>query len=53
MTFDEALKLVEEWQLFWMKQEDYESRAAIGVDANMRHHLAELISKAKENETNE
>jgi len=43
MTFEEALKIIEEWQRFWMKQDDYQSRAT-GIDANMRHHLAELIS---------
>ena len=46
-----ALKIVEEWQQYWMFQkqnspEDHENyfRRAFGIDANMRHHLAKLFS---------
>ena len=52
LTKDYFLELVERWQSIWMNQkqnskEDYENywRRAIGVDANMRHHLADMIAK--------
>lgn len=48
---DIVLKIVEDWQFFWMNQtldeEDtkrYRERAC-GIDANMRHNLAERITK--------
>lgn len=48
-TLDSILKIVEGWQQFWMNQtldpEDtkrYRERAC-GIDANMRHDLAEKI----------
>ncbi len=47
------LKVVEEWQFYWMNQkqnskEDYENyfSRAFGVDANMRHSLADRAAKA-------
>jgi hypothetical protein len=53
MTKEEATQLVEDWKYFWMDQtqnseedrKNYFSRA-FGVDANMQHHLAGLISKS-------
>lgn len=49
ITFDQVLKIVESWQFFWMNQtidekdtKHYRERAA-GIDANMRHNLAERI----------
>jgi len=44
-------EVIDEWIIYWMNQtqnseEDYKNylRRAMGVDANMRHHLAKLIS---------
>ena len=44
-------EVIDEWLLYWMNQTqnseaDYHNylRRAMGVDANMRHHLAKLIS---------
>lgn len=52
LTKDYFLELVERWQSIWMNQkqnskEDYENywRRAFRVDANMRHHLADMIAK--------
>lgn len=42
---ERALKIVDDWKLFWFKQDDYRERA-LRVDANMRHHLADLIESA-------
>lgn len=53
---ESAVEIVNKWKRFWMNQtqnsqadfENYSSRA-IGVDANMKYHLADLISeKARE-----
>lgn len=48
---DKALKIIEDWKMFWMNQtqnseadrKNYFNRA-MGVDANMKHHLADMIS---------
>lgn len=49
---DRLLEVVEKWQAFWMDQrqnskEDYENywRRAFGVDANMRHNMARMLSE--------
>lgn len=50
---DFFLQIIREWKSFWMNQrqnsqadyENYSSRA-MGVDANMTHHLASMLSKA-------
>lgn len=34
--------VVQKWQGYWMRETDYSIRA-ISVDANMRHHLSDLI----------
>lgn len=55
MTKDQALDLIIKWKSFWMNQtqnspkdhKNYFSRA-IGVDANMKHHLANMIAEATE-----
>lgn len=46
---------IDEWILYWMNQtqnneQDYQNylRRAMGVDANMRHHLASMLAKDKE-----
>lgn len=48
-----AVSICREWKTFWMNQtqhskEDHENylRRAMGVDANMRGHLEDKISKA-------
>lgn len=54
------LNVIDEWTSFWMNQkqncqQDYENyfRRALGVDANMRHHLADLLSKAARSKAQE
>ena len=49
-TGNTGMDIVQEWKSFWLNQrqnsqEDYEnySRRAMGIDANMKHHLADLI----------
>ena len=37
-----GLAIVDKWKSYWFGQEDYRHRA-MAIDANMRHHLAELI----------
>lgn len=51
----DALALVDEWRAYWMDQtqnskEDYDNyfRRAMGVDANMQHHLAKMITDARD-----
>lgn len=58
MKEEEILTVIHEWKHYWMNQkqnskEDYENyyRRALGVDANMAHHLADLIcEKLKESD---
>ena len=49
---DVCMHVVTEWQSFWMNQKenseaDYQNyfHRALGVDANMRHHLADKINE--------
>lgn len=51
-TRDRFKELIDDWQMFWMNQrqnseDDYQNywRRAFGVDANMKHSLAETIAK--------
>ncbi len=51
------LKIIEDWLTYWMNQTqnskaDQENyfRRALGVDANMRHHLADKLAKASDSE---
>ncbi len=49
------LEVILKWQHFWMNQtqnseEDFDNYfgRALGVDANMRHHLARMLAEAVE-----
>lgn len=33
-----------EWQMYWSQQEDHYKRFTRLVDANMQHHLADMIA---------
>jgi hypothetical protein len=55
MTQQEILRLIEKWQFYWMSKEqnpDSENNAyfnkAAPIDANMRHHLADMIAEKLE-----
>lgn len=45
MTEGQAEKIIQEWQFYWMQQNDsdYYERA-LGVDANMKADLAKRLS---------
>lgn len=52
LTEEFFLNVVDEWKMFWMNQkqnseDDYQNyfRRALGVDANMMHHLASEMRK--------
>lgn len=46
MTEAQAEKVIQEWQFYWMQQNDsgYYERA-LGVDANMKADLAKRLSE--------
>jgi len=53
---DPYMTVIDEWRAYWMDQtqnskEDYDNyfRRAFGVDANMQHHLAKLLSQREAN----
>lgn len=53
ITKDRIMCIIDQWKYFWMDQkqnseQDYQNylRRAMGVDANMVHHLASLIAKS-------
>lgn len=53
MSEIEILEVIHEWKMFWMNQtqnnpQDYENyfHRALGVDANMSHHLAKMLHEA-------
>lgn len=45
MTEEQLLKIIFDWQMFWMKQDGYMDRA-FGIDANMRYNLAKRLLEA-------
>jgi hypothetical protein len=48
---DQILKLISEWKYGWMKQDDNYLHRASGIDANMKHSLADKIVKFIEKES--
>lgn len=51
--FEIAKALVEKWKHDWMRQPDGYFDRAFGIDANMKHDLAERIAKHIEAERNQ
>lgn len=57
MTKDELLDIIEKWQWDWMNQtqnsvQDFQNyfNKSVGIDANMRHSLADRILRVMEGE---
>lgn len=53
LKYEAVLKIIQEWKYFWMNQsqnseEDFKNYfdRAFGIDSNMMHHLAKLISES-------
>ena len=51
---EKYIRIIEKWKSYWMNQTqndeaDYQSylRRAVGVDANMKHHLAQMLADAE------
>lgn len=52
-TYDEFLKTIRDWKAHWMMKEPGYQARALGVDANMVHHLARRLTDAAFDDTKE